>query len=281
MLDSLSKRTRDSITFTIGIVGFIATLFSILGYSFNDFGKSINIWVRFVIVLGISTVLCGFIYLFIGIIYSRKVMVSIRNTIVEISCGDIFKTDGYRVIGCDTNFNTRIDDIVISKNSLQGQLFLNYGDIKEIEDAIKKEAKTRGLSENKNGHYDFPLGSIIRYKNSHDNQVYLLLAMTKLDEKFMSHTNMAEYELMLMRMWKEISQFYASNDVVLPLLGDGITRFEDGPKGESELLRCILCTLNASGVSLNSKVKVVIFNGTKKLPLYEYKNLFRIIPGGK
>ena len=42
-----------------------------------------------------------------------------------------------RVIGCDTHFDTRIDDVVIAKKSLHGQLFLNHGKLEEIEKNIE------------------------------------------------------------------------------------------------------------------------------------------------
>lgn len=82
---------------------------------------------------------------------------------------------------------------------------------------------------------------------------------------------------MLMKMWKEIDRVYASNDVVLPVLGTGISRFDDGPKDKDDLLRCMLCTFNSSGVSFNSKIKIVLYGSTGDIPLYEYKDIFNVI----
>lgn len=104
-----------------------------------------------------------------------------------------------------------------------------------------------------------------------------MLALTELDKNYESHTNMAKYELMLMKMWKEIDRVYASNDVILPILGTGISRFDDGPKDKDDLLRCMLCTFNSSGVSLNSKIKIVLYGSAEDVPLYEYKDIFNVI----
>ena len=82
---------------------------------------------------------------------------------------------------------------------------------------------------------------------------------------------------MLMRMWKEIDRVYASNDVVIPILGTGILRFDDGLKDKENLLRCMLCTFNSSGVSLNSKVKIVLYGNSDDISLYEYKDIFNVI----
>lgn len=126
--------------------------------------------------------------------------------------------------------------------------------------------------------YDFPLGTIIKYESNVDNQTYLMLAMTELNSEYEAHTNMDKFEQMLMKMWREIDRVYAGEDVVLPILGTGISRFDDGPKDKEALLRCMLCTLNSSGVSLNANVEVVIYGDTRDIPLYEYKDMFHTIP---
>lgn len=131
------------------------------------------------------------------------------------------------------------------------------------------------MKPDENGLYTFPLGSIVRHDSSVDDYTYLMLAMTELNDNYESHTTMAKYEQMLMKMWKEISWVYASNDVALPVLGDSITRFNDRPKDRNALLRCMVCTLNASGRSFNSKIKMVIYGKPKDIPLYELKDVVK------
>ena len=272
----LSKRVRDSVIISATLVGTIATILSILGISLGDWQGS-NFFIRIGVVIGIFLLLYMISYIIIGNIFSESVKLTIRNTSVSIECGDIFNASGLRVIGCDTHFSTIVDDVIISKKSLHGQLILEHGDKDEIEAAITTEANKLGLQKDSNGLYDFPLGTIIRYDSSVDNNTYLMLAMTELNEQHEAHTNMAKFELMLMKMWKEISRVYALNNVVLPLLGTGILRFDDGPKDKEDLLRCMLCTLNSSGVTLKSKVKILIYGDVKDIPLYEFKNVFLTI----
>lgn len=269
----LSKRVRDSIIISATLVGAISTILSILGISLGDWKKS-NLFIRIGVVIGIFFLLYIISYIIIGNIFSDSVKLTIRNTSVSIGCGDIFSTSGLKVIGCDTHFSTIVDDVIISKKSLHGQLILEHGDKNEIEAAITTEANKLGLQKDGNGLYDFPLGTIICYESSVDNNTYLMLAMTELNEQHEAHTNMAKFELMLMKMWKEISRVYALNNVALPLLGTGIPRFDDGPKDKEDLLRCMLCTLNSSGVTLKSKVKILIYGDAKDIPLYEYKDVF-------
>ena len=275
--NGLSNRKKVSVTSSITVVGLLSTVFTVLGVSVNGWVN--NIWLSLLIVIGALIGVYFIVYCTIGKIYKESVPLSIRQTPVSISCGDIFKTDGFRVIGCDTHFDTRVDDVVISKKSLHGKLVLEHGNADEIKSVVEKEAKRLHLTANSDGLYDFPLGTIIRYDSSKDNHTYLMLAMTELDRNYEAHTNMAKFEHMLMKMWSEINRVYASNDVVLPLLGTGISRFDDGPKNKEALLRCMLCTLNSSGVTLNAKVKVLIYGDAKDIPLYEYKDMFKSFQG--
>ena len=270
--NSLTKRNRDSISISVFLVGFISTICTILGVSLGDIPK-ITVWIRVLIVFCVGVLIFLISSAVIGHIFKEQIGLEINNTPVEIFCGDIFETDGYKVIGCDTRFHTTVDDVIISKGSLHGKLVLKHGNENQIKIAIKREAERLHLDADEDGLYTFPLGTIIKYVSSVDNQTYLMLAMTELDENYESHTNMAKYEQMLMRMWKEINRVYASNDVALPILGDGITRFDDGPKDKNSLLRCMICTLSGSGRSFNSKIKIVIYRDSSGIPLYELKDV--------
>lgn len=272
---NLSQQIQDSITISITVVGLISTILSILGISLGDW-KCSNVWMRIGIVFAAFVVIYSLVYCAISRIFRDSVSLTIRQTLVSISCGDIFEASGWKIIGCDTHFDTRVDDVVISKKSLHGQLILNHGKKEEIEAVVEVEAKKLGLQKKNDGMYNFPLGTVIRYDSSVDNQTYLMLAMTELNMQHESHTNMAKFELMLMKMWAEIGRVYASNNIVLPVLGTGISRFDDGSKDKDALLRCMLCTLNSSGVSLNSKVNIVIYGNIKDIPMYEYKNMFHM-----
>lgn len=275
--NDLPNRKKTSITSSITAVGLIATIFTVLGVSVNGWVN--NIWLSLLIVVLALIGVYFIAYCIIGKIYKDSVPLIIRQTPVSISCGDIFETDGFRVIGCDTHFDTRVDDVVISKKSLHGKLILEHGNADEIKKVVEKEGQRQHLSPNNEGLYDFPLGTVIRYDSTKDGNTYLMLAMTELDSNYEAHTNMAKFEHMLMKMWSEINRVYASNDVALPLLGTGISRFDDGPKNKEALLRCMLCTLNSSGVTLNAKVKVVIYGDAKDIPLYEYKDMFKSFQG--
>lgn len=274
--NTFSKRVRDSIMISITVVGLISTICTIGGISLSDWTNS-TIGTRIGVIFAVFVIIFALSYIVIGIIFKKSVSLIVCQTPIKIFCGNIFESFGWKVIGCDTHFDTRVDDIVISKKSLHGQLVLNHGKKEEIESAVDAEAKRLGLQKNSSGLYDFPLGTIIRYDSSVDKQTYLMLAMTELNEHYEAHTNMAKFELMLMKMWAEVNRVYASNNIVFPVLGTGIPRFDDGPKDKDTLLRCMLCTLNSSGIRFNSEVNVVIYGNAKDIPLYEYRDMFHMI----
>lgn len=275
--NKLSKQSHDSITISITVVGMISTILSIIGISLGNI-QGLNLCWRIGIVFIAFVVVYILAYIVIGNIFKKSINIIIQQTSVSISYGNIFEFPELRIIGCDTHFDTRVDDVIISKKSLHGQLVLEHGNKNEIVAAVENEARRLGLQKNNNGLYDFPIGKIVKYDSNIDGHTYLMLAMIELNAEHEAHTNMAQFELMLMKMWKEISRVYALNDVALPLLGTGIPRFDDGPKNKEDLLRCILCTLNSSGVTLKSKVKILIYDNIKDFNLYEYRNMFRTTP---
>lgn len=271
---SLSNQFRDSVYFSGTFVGLISSILSTTGISLGNWNGS-NIWMRIIVVLGVWIFIFLAIYFLIGKIFKEKIKIIIHQTPIYIGRGDIFSEEGLKVIGCDNHFDSRVDDVVISKKSLQGQLIMHHAKKEEIIKTIKNAAIRLNIGKDESGLYNFPLGTIVPYISSIDKQTYLLLSMTKLNSHHEAHTNMVEYEQMLMKMWKEISRVYAMNEVVIPLLGAGIQRFDDGPKEKESLLKCMLCTLNSSGISLKARIKIVLFDNTKDISLYEYKNLIK------
>lgn len=277
---NLSKRLKDSLVFSISLVGCISTFLSIIGISLADIPYT-NIIINIILVMITLLIITITAYKIIGQLFKDSIELSIRGNSVTIKHGDIFQESGYKIIGCDSHFDTRVDDIVITKSSLHGQLFLNHGIIKDINKVVEQKAKVIEIPANEKGLYDFPIGTIIRYDSQRDRQTYLMIAMINNIEEagqYKVTTSMADYENMLMKMWSGIDATYAANDIVLPILGTGITRFEDGPKDATSLLRCMLCTLNSSGVTLNSNIKIVIYGDKNDIPLYEFKNVYRMIP---
>lgn len=281
--NNLSNRVRTSFVTATTLLAIVSTFLSIIGISFEDLIGS-SIWVRVGAVFVLYFILWTFCYIAIGLFYRNSITIDINTTKVTLKCGDIFKEDAYRVIPCDSTFSTQVDDKVISKKSVHGQFVLSHSNKDKVREAVKQSAvhllKTKKVTLDKgiDDQDNFPLGSIVLYKSDIDDKTYLMLAMTELNKDYEAHTNLTQFESMLFRMWKEIDRVYASHNVVLPLLGTGISRFDDGKKDKVNLLRCMLCTLKNSGVTLNTNVSILISKDKNEdMSLYEFKDIFRSI----
>lgn len=100
----------------------------------------------------------------------------------------------------------------------------------------------------------------------------MLLAFAHFDENT-AHISRTDYERCLMSMWKEIRRVYANKPVTLPLIGSGITSFDDIPrKSNYELLKCMLCTLRASGENINQPITILLTKEImQEINVYEMK----------
>jgi len=252
------KLWTDSISIGLAIFGVVSAILGVPGVSFNDvFG---NVWL--VIFATIGTVILSYLIAVTWQWRSVKdsITLKIRGIKVTIRQGDIFESDGFKVIGVDDTFSTSDDDNVISKNSLHGKLIKRLKDSGEIQDFIKAiSSDTREVS----------LGSVKKYKD------FLLLVMTKLDKDNEAHTDNQRFESTLRKMWQEICRVYAGKPINIPLLGTGVIRFDgvtDIPTPFS-LLKCMLCTLKTSNVQIKAPITIVVYDKLDEINLYDLKGV--------
>ena len=103
-----------------------------------------------------------------------------------------------------------------------------------------------------------------------------MVALTDFDKKNEAHTNIPQYVNTLMTMWKEINGIYANYDIALPILGSGLTRFDDGQDDTNLLLKSMLITLSLSQMHFKSQISIIVYNNVAdsyKIPLYKYKDI--------
>ncbi|WP_354831281.1 macro domain-containing protein [Akkermansia muciniphila] len=264
----------DSFTVAISIVAAIETIAAISGLSLEDFDDSISWGIKLIIIAGTLFLICFIVGITKGLINSKNLKIKIRNIDVTITTGDLFKTNGWRVIPFNEYYDTKVDDIVIAKKSLNG-IFLNQyvSDISNVEQEIESYVGVL-KSRTKHNRVCYPLGNIIPYVENEDNR-YMLLALTHFDKNEARITH-EEYESCLITMWKEISRAYAYYPISLPLIGGGITRIAgNSDKNEEQLLRCILCTLKYSDTQIGKPVTIVLTEDTiRKIDLYNIKKHF-------
>lgn len=259
-------------TFALVILGAVEFPLKVNDITLSISGYLITIptWgVRLILMLVLFVVLLGLVYLLIGMMYKSAVSLNIRGIKVNIVEGDLFNQQGWKIIPFNEHYDTCVDEKVIISGTLHGTLInkQNADDVKKLKKTIASNAKEHEITKNSEGKFCFELGHLIDFKD------YLLLAFSKFNEQNRAHISMQEYEQCMFHMWSEIRRLYQNKPVALPLIGSGITSFDGIPeKSTANLLRCILCTLHASGEHINQPVTIVLRKeALEGLDLYELK----------
>ena len=249
---------KESASKAIAIVGIGETAAAVIGLSLADvMPKEAGWFERLGIFILCYITLCALIVLYSYLRDYNGVVLKINNTEVAVAIGDLFAGDGLKVIPFDERYDTTVDDRVISKKSLNGIFIEQYADKEKLSAFLKEEEDTTLAKPARiDGDLRYPLGTVKTYED------YALVSFTHMDRLNCAHLSRSEYEGCLMGMWRELSRVYAGKKIILPLLGSGITRFDDGRPKDDELLRCLLCTLRASGQSYSSGVEIVLTDKT-------------------
>lgn len=217
----------------------------------------------------VAIVLIIVLYLTIWIVASLKTSkkLYINNSTLEIKLGDIFKQDGLKVIAFNEYFDTMVDDVLISKNSLNG-IYLSSKTEEQIATLDKKIRSDEHLRNNTSGSDNQRRGGKKQKYNLGSIYVdgeYLLVAFSKFDRNNMAYLYLKDYIACLIRFWEEVDRVYAGRSVSLPLLGSGITRFKDTSLQPQEILNILIWTFKISKVKFKhpSKATIVIPDSIK------------------
>lgn len=269
----LSILKKDAISIAAGIVAVVETALAVSGISLHDMIPGQVWWVYLLIVLAVFAVLVASICFILACLYREHIELEINGNRIEIVEGDLFAQDGKKVIPFNEYFDFDVDDIVISHSSLNGKFIdCHVDDLAELRRGIESEKSSPLPVYDRDGRRQYDLGTIKRF-----GEDYLLLAFSHFDEQNQARLTMAEYERCLMNMWQELCRAYAGRPISLPLLGSGITRFDDvRQKSESELLKCMLCTLRSTGCYFSQPISIVLTSeAMSKVDLYEMKGVSR------
>lgn len=187
--------------------------------------QTVNIIISRVICFLVIWVATGLIYVFCLII-RRRITIKGKNYVIRVEYGDILKKRKCkRVISFDECFTTEIGTAIaeIKPTSICGQYLATHSDL-DVQQLITSANITPALGKSKyQNQVRYNSGTIV--PNGDD----LLLAFVKLDERgkgrFFSRD---EYLECLDMLWKELENYYAEHDVCVPILGAGLTSFDDG-----------------------------------------------------
>ena len=232
--DVLKKITFESYTLEINII-------------VNRTLTFVIVW--FIAALGYKGYLC----------LRKKVSIKGNNYKITVEYDDLLKMKKCkRVINFDECFSTHVgtDPADIKATSICGQ-YLTANPNLNIQSLLSnsqlKPLKTKSKYQSKER---YESGRIV--PNGDD----LLLAFAKLDKNGLGRFfTRDEYLECLSILWEEIDKYYGQQDVCIPILGAGLTRF-DGGSGASipqqELLDMIIWSYKLSSHKIKSPCKLRI-----------------------
>ena len=265
---------KQSALYSYMFITGISTMTGILGYTVKDVFKDISWWLCGLILLSLFFIVSLIIYIILVILNRKGISTTINGVNICIKNGDLFNIDGLKIIPFNERFDTKVDDIIISHDSLNGQMIDKYiEDLKDLNKAIRdaKKDSSKLVPEKVGENYVYPLGRIIKYND------YLMLSMSHFDAQNRAYINIHEYETMLSNMWDEIRRVYAGKKIVMPLIGSGITTINGvKEKNNTILLKCILCTLRRSRFQPKNGIEIILTQDTiDKIDLVRIKEEFK------
>lgn len=238
------------------IAGISTGLSAVLLFVEIPSGYKIHAGIAFLIVLALTHIV---IWLRANLL--REISIEIEGSKVNIISGDIFKQEGLKAIAFNEYLDTQVDNIIISKASLNGKFI--ESELKESiealdahiahfqfddEDVVETEVQRRIGKTTR-----YRLGTICVYNE------YLLTAFARFDAKNQAHLTMPEYLEFLINFWDKVNKVYAQQSVSTTIFGSGITRIKGHRTiSDEDLLKIMLWTFRISEMRFKYPAKLTI-----------------------
>lgn len=208
--------------------------------------------------------------------YKSRLVLIINSKKVNIYFGDIFETNGLKLIPFNEYFDTLVDDLIISKKSLNGKFIEKfYSDVTQLDsyisEALKLKSHELNSNRSKGKKEKYALGTTIEIEHE-----YLLSAFTHFDERNRAFLDKGEYLQYLNNMWDEVNVIYASRNINIPLIGSGITRV-GASMTLQDYLEQILFSIKFSNIKMDhtSCINIILNESIKdEINLFNIKNNF-------
>lgn len=216
----------------------------------------------FALIINLAVVVIGYIISYIIALKLKERKIKIGDTKITIKFGDMFKEQGYKVIAANEYFDTIVNEKIISKNTLHGKVLSKHiTNIESFDEALGNDnycnsqviGNDKKRPEGKTKKYK--LGTCFKFEN------FIFVAFTKFDEFNKAYLSLSDYLFCLSNFWNEVNRVYCGENVIITLLGSGVTRITDGCNiTKQEQLTMLIDTLRFSNVSFShdSEIKIIL-----------------------
>lgn len=257
----------------LAVLGVLSSFVTFLSFfvTKDDFGMSPGT----LIVLFLLLIASIFLFMWLHANTLQTVELTINNTIVTITQGDIWELSKkdpkerkgeISVIAVNDYYDNIVDNRIVAEKSLHGQYIKKLFADGKLAQFDRTVASNEIL--NRDGNWEnnpnrrprktvrYSVGSVVEFES------YVLAAFTKFDDNNKAYLSAEEYTGFWMRFWENIDEIYAGRTINIPLIGAGITRFRNGKPTKQELLEIMLWTLKISGFHntyADGKINFVIY----------------------
>ncbi|GKV75916.1 hypothetical protein PEC106568_10900 [Pectobacterium carotovorum subsp. carotovorum] len=195
----------------------------------------------------------------------KSIDLSVEGSTVTIKTGDIFTEQGFKVIAFNEYFDTKVDDRIISRNSLNGIFINRYMScsVEQLDEHIenydfsREEILSVNTERSSKKKQKYELGTICVWNE------YLLTAFSKFNEYNEARLTMPEYLGFLINFWDRVNRVYAQQSVSVPIFGSGITRIKEHKNiSDEDLLKIMLWTFRISEMRFThpAKLSIIVHN---------------------
>lgn len=182
------------------------------------------------------------------LVWAARPKLSVRSSVkncdihIEIKVGNMFDFDGVYVIGTNTTFDTDIENGLISKNSLQGQVSSRFytSQIGELDADLERSLDELDFDEldgdraGKTRRY--PLGTVIRLKKG--TKVFYWVAIANFNKQgSIESVSFDDLQASILKLWKKIEIAGNIEPVIMPLLGSSRCRIQ---KSRTEFAKAVI-----------------------------------------
>ncbi len=150
------------------------------------------------------------------------------DTKIAVKFGDLFAEDGWKAIGVNDFFDSKVDDEIIANNSLHGHVINTYwpegpDDWQDQINASLKGSDFSKYKRDRGNKKQYPIGTTA--KAIADNQKFLCVALGHTDEKTFKTSATAESLIHAVRgMLSKARTVCANEPLFIPLMGTGLGR---------------------------------------------------------
>lgn len=230
----LTRDTFESAFSVLGKIWFVITVISLFAPSIKPYISQ-----HPYLLIGITVLILGWVV---------RPKLSVRSNIkncdihIEIKVGNIFDFNGVYVIGTNTTFDTDINNGLISRNSLQGQVASRFykNQISELDADL--ECLVGGLDFDKldDGRIGktrrYPLGTVIQLKKA--NKVFYWVAIANFNKQgSIESVSFDDLQASILQLWKKIEIVGNIDPIIMPLLGSSRCRIQ---KSRTEFAKAII-----------------------------------------